>query len=1133
MDLPYEEACRLLEECTVRLVLGTTSGTGFWVAPGLILTCSHVVDTAVSEPSLIKVYSRTYPDGPAAAEPRVSTVAEDTDLFNARPFAVEATMLAGGDLDLALLKVPAPPPAHVCAWLEDDLVHGDTLFTFGYPATSPAGDSVTFEYEGRSFSHDRLRVKVKGGGVDSGQSGSPTLNRRTRGVCGVVSIALDPQISFGGRLVPITQALERWPELGLAHRKEATDHRDWFDLLPLSLWLKDQAGRAESLRTLELDGREQVVPSPLTFPWQFFSTAPPWHEKMRRTLADTADRLKDLTLGEACIAPFVTLRLQENYQAILAELKKLPFEQTREEIKQQEAHACERLSLLSASSATSGDPAAEEELLELKRRRDKFVPAARHALQSLERSLQSPAYAKCLLVMSRLGGGKSHFGLSLLATTGLTPAGDWPDALFLRVDGRMAAQQGWTEYLLGEIRQATQAPFNSLEEFDRLLQAPRKRSLGLIVDDLQELLLWNDGFLKNLATFIENSTHIHSLRWILAIDENKYPMVTRFNSFWSRYAFLREGMEEAGGWIRLDGLNQAFSIGYRILEAEISKTKEAKTVEALAAMPGPTRAQLASPALAWSLLEVRDRWPKGALVNLNFLEFVEAFWSRRLAQLAQTAPEGLSDLELKQTLRLLARQFLAPTDALAVPELCRNLSQAAGSASNLSDPKVAKAAVESLFAGGLLRRVTDKHEDLGEVARAFLGFPFFWQWILARELLAYCEAPRRDVEKSINLLRQWLLQSPGNLVDRDGVLEFMLLLLESDDPAPDGIVYRNAIWDLIARELPSAAVWFAAPKARPDIQSALLGWLVDDPHRVGPKEDGAKFAFLYFLNEAPSKLVDVPTRLRLLQPHYEVFATLGVAPYFLYFAKRSVSRVSSVEELVEALVLFHGCEAMNVHEEAEHQGRADTTAKLALIAVSQLVQIQPEATQVVQGVQSYLRMAATLNPLTRKGKSECYFFREWITYHMCDWLVEKLGERAFPILYDCGWYRGAAGVVSYPIDLEMKMAANLSFGFWYRRQHVDRIAYRQIVEDLAESDNWRDHEIAFYLIKHTVASAARDRIEDGLRPALSQVLENPKLKTVALRERKFIERNCSRDFVDRLFRQPLGQSRRWRSRRDR
>jgi len=55
MKSPEKGLDDLLRSCTVRIKAGTI-GTGFFVAPGLILTCAHVVKKAKSEELPINIH---------------------------------------------------------------------------------------------------------------------------------------------------------------------------------------------------------------------------------------------------------------------------------------------------------------------------------------------------------------------------------------------------------------------------------------------------------------------------------------------------------------------------------------------------------------------------------------------------------------------------------------------------------------------------------------------------------------------------------------------------------------------------------------------------------------------------------------------------------------------------------------------------------------------------------------------------------------------------------------------------------------------------------------------------------------------------------------------------------------------
>jgi Trypsin-like peptidase domain len=183
----------LLNSSVVR-VLTEKRGTGFFVAPGRVLTCAHVVEKAedpsepTSEPIRVEWHGQV----------SVARVLR----FCPKP-----------DPDLALLEVE---------WLEDSpIVHlgsgvhiGDSLYTFGYKGEDGARTPITFEYEGTSIAGTGARtLKVKSGQAEAGLSGSPVLNWRTRSVCGLLRTSRDIRSDLGAGVVPTEAILAAIPEL--------------------------------------------------------------------------------------------------------------------------------------------------------------------------------------------------------------------------------------------------------------------------------------------------------------------------------------------------------------------------------------------------------------------------------------------------------------------------------------------------------------------------------------------------------------------------------------------------------------------------------------------------------------------------------------------------------------------------------------------------------------------------------------------------------------------------------------------------------------------------------------------------------------------------------------------------------
>ncbi len=156
-----------LARCTVRLTVsgGRDQGTGFFVAPGLVLTCAHVVEAAGPDQSVAVHWAgRTLP-GQIVPE-------------HFRP----------ANSDLALLRVE--PADHPCVLLHEAYTLGDEMLAFGYPLGSTVGDPVTVVSEDwprdRGTSPEQPSLKLKQGQIQPGLSGAPLLNLQTGGVCGVV-----------------------------------------------------------------------------------------------------------------------------------------------------------------------------------------------------------------------------------------------------------------------------------------------------------------------------------------------------------------------------------------------------------------------------------------------------------------------------------------------------------------------------------------------------------------------------------------------------------------------------------------------------------------------------------------------------------------------------------------------------------------------------------------------------------------------------------------------------------------------------------------------------------------------------------------------------------------------------------
>ncbi len=197
---PYE----LLAQCTVRLSIAGKQGygTGFFVAPGLILTCAHVVHDA-----------------------RQNHIDVAVNQWNQQ---YQAQVIASPERhDLALLRTDLTE--HPCVYLGRDALPFDQLYTYGYSDDHSDGDPATFNLEGWSGSAQE-QLKFKLGQVRPGMSGSPILNLRTGRVCGIINLSRDRSSDLGGRGIPTTVILKMFVELEAQQQFFHQQDQLWLDI---------------------------------------------------------------------------------------------------------------------------------------------------------------------------------------------------------------------------------------------------------------------------------------------------------------------------------------------------------------------------------------------------------------------------------------------------------------------------------------------------------------------------------------------------------------------------------------------------------------------------------------------------------------------------------------------------------------------------------------------------------------------------------------------------------------------------------------------------------------------------------------------------------------------------------------
>ena len=187
----------LLRACTVRVVGGLVSGTGFFVAPGKVLTCAHVAGDSAG---LIVRWER---DGqPPRDVPVLGRPVVLADL--GRPIPA----LDAGYPDLAVLDVAALE-SHPCVGID---VHWpdrqDQFQVFGYPREGGAEQltPARLTYRGAHGTAPVAFLDLASDTIKPGMSGAAVLSLRTGGVCGVVAASKDPACPDGALVIPWSAA---------------------------------------------------------------------------------------------------------------------------------------------------------------------------------------------------------------------------------------------------------------------------------------------------------------------------------------------------------------------------------------------------------------------------------------------------------------------------------------------------------------------------------------------------------------------------------------------------------------------------------------------------------------------------------------------------------------------------------------------------------------------------------------------------------------------------------------------------------------------------------------------------------------------------------------------------------------
>jgi len=215
MASPLED---LLRGCTVRVTGGPMPGAGFFVAPGKILTCLHVIGEAST--LVVRLECDGGPVREVPASRRIAVLAG-----RGRPIPA----LDRDYPDIAVLEVDGLD-GHPCVGIDPDWPSMEDSFqVFGYPQEGGAVQlaPARLTYRGTRGIHPTTYLELASDTIKPGMSGAAVLNLRSRKVCGVVVASKHPAHPDGGLAIPWSAIEQDLGEVLAANRAFHRQDQRW------------------------------------------------------------------------------------------------------------------------------------------------------------------------------------------------------------------------------------------------------------------------------------------------------------------------------------------------------------------------------------------------------------------------------------------------------------------------------------------------------------------------------------------------------------------------------------------------------------------------------------------------------------------------------------------------------------------------------------------------------------------------------------------------------------------------------------------------------------------------------------------------------------------------------------------
>ncbi len=197
-----ERINNFINTTTARIITDADVGTGFFIYPGHLLTCAHVVTTIHKK------------EGKKEVKIEQLTIHYDGMELSGSVLAHSVRDYP----DLAVIKVH-PVPVHPCLRIanKSNLIFGKNYLAKGYQLlgeeevtqgrfrTVYKKDTLTLKYEGLADEESQPFLKFEEARVRGGISGAPVVDIETGQVVGIMKKTIDADLDSGGMAVPVDQ----------------------------------------------------------------------------------------------------------------------------------------------------------------------------------------------------------------------------------------------------------------------------------------------------------------------------------------------------------------------------------------------------------------------------------------------------------------------------------------------------------------------------------------------------------------------------------------------------------------------------------------------------------------------------------------------------------------------------------------------------------------------------------------------------------------------------------------------------------------------------------------------------------------------------------------------------------------